>query len=81
MEYAARRIPIIASNTKAHQRILGQNKALYFELNSSATLIKCISELATNEGIGELISENGFNWVKSLTYENRVQKILTIANF
>lgn len=81
VEYAARRIPIIASNTKAHQRILGKDKALYFELNSSATLIKCISELATNEGIGELISENGFNWVKSLTYENRVQKILTIANF
>ena len=81
VEYAARRIPIIASNTKAHQRILGKDKALYFELNSSASLIKCISELATNEGIGELISENGFNWVKSLTYENRAQNILTIANF
>jgi len=81
VEYAARRIPILASNTRAHQRILGKDKALYFELNSSASLIKCISELATNEGIGERISENGFNWVKSLTYENRAQKVLTVANF
>jgi glycosyltransferase involved in cell wall biosynthesis len=81
VEYAARRIPILASNTRAHQRILGKDKALYFELNSSASLIKCISELATNEGTGEIISKNGFNWVKSLTYENRAQKILTVANF
>jgi glycosyltransferase involved in cell wall biosynthesis len=81
VEYAARRIPILASNTRAHQRILGKDKALYFELNSGVSLIQCISELATNEGIGELISENGFNWVKSLTYENRAQKILTVANF
>jgi glycosyltransferase involved in cell wall biosynthesis len=81
VEYAARRIPIIASKTRAHQRILGKDKALYFELNSGASLIKCISELATNKGIGQLISENGFNWVKCLTYENRAQKILTIANF
>lgn len=81
VEYAARRIPIIASNTQAHQRILGKNKALYFELNSSASLIDCISEVATNDGVRELISENGFNWVKSLTYENRAQNVLNIANF
>ncbi len=81
VEYAARRIPIIASNTKAHQRILGNDKALYFELNTSASLVDCIYKVATNEGVGELILENGFNWVKSLTYENRAQKILTIAKF
>jgi glycosyltransferase involved in cell wall biosynthesis len=81
VEYAARRIPIIASNTKAHQRILGNDKALYFELNSSTSLIDCISKVATNEGVGELISENGFNWAKSLTYENRAQNVLNIANF
>lgn len=81
VEYAARRIPIIASNTRAHQRILGKDKALYFDLNSNSSLIKCIYEVATNEKAGELLSLNGFNWVKSLTYKNRAQTVLTVANF
>jgi glycosyltransferase involved in cell wall biosynthesis len=81
VEYASRRIPIVASNTRSHQRILGENKALFFDLNSSASLVESISRLISSKELACTLSQNGFDWVKSLTYENRAKNVLAIARF
>jgi glycosyltransferase involved in cell wall biosynthesis len=81
VEYASRRIPIIASNTRAHNRILGSNKALYFDLSSSESLIDCIMKIKTDKQMATLLSNNAFDWVKDLTYSNRVKKILAKTKF
>jgi glycosyltransferase involved in cell wall biosynthesis len=80
VEYAARHIPIVASNTRANKRILENHKALYFNLNSSDSLTECIIRVAQDKKIAESISSNAFEWVKLLTYENRAIKVLNKAD-
>lgn len=81
VEYAARKIPIIASDTKAHRRILGENKALYFDLNSPENLVECILTVVNNTNGLAANANNAFEWVKDLTYSNRASKILKKADF
>lgn len=80
VEYAARHIPIIASNTRANKRILENNKALYFSLDASSSLTECIIRVAQDNKIAESISSSAFEWVKLLTYENRAIKVLNKAD-
>ena len=80
VEYAARHIPIIASNTRANKRILENDKALYFSLDASSSLIECINKVAQDKKIAESISSSAFEWVKLLTYENRAIKVLNKAD-
>ena len=80
VEYAARHIPIVASNTRANKRILKNHKALYFNLDASSSLTECIIRVAQDKKIAESISNNAFEWVKFLTYENRAIKVLSKAD-
>lgn len=81
VEYASRKVPIIASNTRSHKMILGENKALFFEVNSSTSLMESISRIIENKQLASTLSKNGFDWVTSLTYENRAKNVLAIADF
>ncbi len=80
VEYAARRVPIIASNTFAHRTLLGNDKALYFSLDSNNSLYECLNELIENSEKAQAMTQAAFNWVKSLTYENRVKTVLDFHN-
>lgn len=81
VEYAARKIPIVASDTKAHRRILGQNKAFYFDLDSPESLVNCIATIIQNRTLVVTNVNNAFEWVKDLTYTNRAIKVLKKASF
>jgi glycosyltransferase involved in cell wall biosynthesis len=81
VEYASRKVPIIASNTRSHKMILGENKALFFEVNSSTSLMESISRIIENKQLASTLSKNGFDWVTSLTYENRAKNVLAVADF
>jgi glycosyltransferase involved in cell wall biosynthesis len=81
VEYAARKVPIIASDTKAHRRILGEDKALYFNINSPESLAESILKVIKNSNVLTVNANNAFEWVKELTYSNRAKKILKKADF
>ena len=81
VEYAARHVPIIASNTTAHKNILGSNKALFFDYGSAESLANCIIQLLTDSNKRESIALNSFYWVKQHTYQKRVEKVLLKNKF
>jgi glycosyltransferase involved in cell wall biosynthesis len=81
VEYAARCVPIIASNTTAHKNILGEKKALFFDLSSADSLANCIVDLLNDSSKRESIVLNASCWVKQLTYQKRVEKVLLQAKF
>ena len=81
VEYAARCVPIIASNTTAHRNILGENKSLFFELSSANSLANCIVRLLNDSSKRESIILNSSNWVSQLTYQKRIEKVLLKAKF
>jgi glycosyltransferase involved in cell wall biosynthesis len=81
VEYAARRVPIIASNTTAHKNILGEKKALFFDLSSADSLANCIVDLLNDSAKRESIVLNASCWVKQLTYQKRIEKVLLKAKF
>ena len=81
VEYAARQIPIIASDTIAHKRILGADKAVYFDLNQKDSLAECIKMIITDENLRCSLSLKLHEWVSDLTYEKRVQKVLLGCKF
>ena len=79
VEYAARRIPIIASNTKAHRNILGNDKCLYFNLKSIESLEQSIDKILFDKIAVDEMTNNAYEWVEKLTYEERVKKVLNIS--
>ena len=82
VEYAARKVPIIASDTLAHRRILGKNKALFFNEGSSLDLVNCILVLYENDRLRKELAFNAFDWAKKQTYQKRALRISKgISNF
>lgn len=81
VEYAARKVPIIASDTICHRNILDKERALFFNLNSAQSLVDAILLMVSNQKLKNHISENCFEWVKQLTYENRVRAVLLLTRF
>jgi glycosyltransferase involved in cell wall biosynthesis len=75
VEYASRKVAIIASDTIAHRRILGNNKALFFKVGSELDLAECILRLYEDEDLREELAKNAYNWVKQQTYQKRALKI------
>jgi glycosyltransferase involved in cell wall biosynthesis len=75
MEYAARRVPIIASDTASHRYLLG-DRAIFFDLKSKYSLAKSILNLTSDISLMQSISDENFKWAKNFTYENRVMRIL-----
>lgn len=82
VEYAARKIPIVASDTLAHRRILGKNKALFFNDGSSLDLVNCLLVLYENDMRRKELASNAFDWAKKQTYQKRALRISKgIVNF
>lgn len=79
VEYAARRVPILASDTHAHRMILGKDKALFFNLDSERSLLDSILELKSSLILCDSLSKNAFTWVESHTYQRRAHLVLTFS--
>lgn len=75
VEYAARKIPIIVSDTIAHRRILGSNKALFFKEGSGLDLANCILKFYEDDMLREKVAKNAYNWVEKHTYQKKALKI------
>ena len=79
VEYSAAGLAIIATDTISHRRILGAKRCLYFEPNSRSSLYDAIISIIENKQIQMELSTNSKIWVKKLTYENRVSKVINAA--
>lgn len=79
VEYAARHVPIIASDTISHRYLL-EGRAIFFDLQSKYSLAKSILNLASDVSLMHSISIDNFEWAKDFTYENRVMRILQKLN-
>ena len=81
VEYAARCVPIIASNTTSHRNILGNKKAIFFDLNSAESLAKSIIYLLSDSIKRESITTESNHWVKQFTYQKRIEGVLRKTKF
>jgi glycosyltransferase involved in cell wall biosynthesis len=76
VEYAASGLTILASNTSIHRRILGNNKCIFYDTTSPESAFLSFRYLQNNPKKSCEIEENLNQWVKGLTYNERVSCIL-----
>ncbi len=76
VEYASAQIAIIASDTIAHKSILNSDTCVFFSTGSETSLLSTVRLVIDDFKLRERVSKNAFNWVKELTYENRVKNII-----
>lgn len=76
VEYAARRILILASNTLAHREILGTDKAYYFDSKSPLDLLEKVLSISKHPDLATEVVDNAFKWVSEFSYQSRAIKIL-----
>lgn len=76
VEYAARGVPILASDTTSHRNILGEARACYFDFNSDSSLIHSIISLRDNNDLREALSNSVSLWVRDFTYQQRARTVL-----
>jgi len=76
VEYAARRIPILASDTVAHRGVMGNDKCLFFDLSSPESLLQNIMVLTVESNEIQQMVEKAYAWSEDLTYEKRARKIM-----
>lgn len=77
VEYAAARLCIVASDTAAHRNILSEDTCIYFDNNSLPSLEKSITRLIRDKKLQAFLSQNAFLWAKNLTYEKRINSVLS----
>ena len=77
VEYAALKIPIIASSTEANHDILPENCAYFFDMSEATyNLSKCL-----NVVVGDSINVNktvhdAFKWVEKFSYRKRAERVM-----
>jgi glycosyltransferase involved in cell wall biosynthesis len=76
VEYAASGLTIMASDTNIHRRILGRNKCVFFDGTSSKSAFLSFEKLLNNHKETYEIKKNLNQWVKGLTYQKRVSRVL-----
>ena len=69
-------IPMLATNTKAHRRILGSLNISLFDLNSVDSLYKeiCLMDSIRLQEQRRVLA----NWSHDYTYSNKAQSILRV---
>jgi glycosyltransferase involved in cell wall biosynthesis len=79
VEYAASGLSILASDTPIHRRVLGSDKCLFYEVQSPISAFASLKSLLDNTNTTSELNFNLSNWVKKLTYTNRVTKVLELV--
>jgi glycosyltransferase involved in cell wall biosynthesis len=78
VEYAATKILIVASDTKTHKDILGDN-AIYYDTQDENSLREVLSRIWNGEFNTEEKIESAYKWSQSKTYSKRVEIIMECA--
>ena len=77
VEYAALKVPIIASDTEAHRELFEPGCVKYFDMNvDNLDLSESVLEMIQNSAESEAQAQRAFNWARNFTYENRARAIL-----
>jgi len=79
VEYAASGLTILASDTPIHRSVLGSDKCVFFEVHSPISAFTSFKSLLDNTNKATELNSNLNNWVKKLTYRNRVTKVLELV--
>jgi len=79
VEYAASGLSILASDTPIHRRVLGSDKCVFYEVQSPISAFASFKSLLDNPNMASELNFNLSNWVKKLTYTNRVTKVLELV--
>ncbi len=80
LEMAAAGIPMIASNTKAHKRILGQEYPFYYEAGNVEDLFSAIAKASSSPLILQAISGELRALAAQFTYQIRAERIIQISS-
>lgn len=75
VEYAATKILIVASDTKTHRELLGEN-AIYYDTQDENSLREVLSKIWDGEFDTEGKIQSAYKWSQSKTYTKRVQAIM-----
>jgi glycosyltransferase involved in cell wall biosynthesis len=78
IEMAACGIPMVATRTRAHQRILGEDYPYFFEPGNYFQLFSALKEISQKNGQYKQVSENLRAWSQEFTYLRRAQAILEL---
>ena len=76
-EYAACKVAILASETTAHQRILSESIATFYNNNDIPNFAAVVNEMTNNRDRTEKKIENSFAWAKKFDYQHRVSSVLS----
>ena len=79
IEMAAAGVPMLASNTKAHRRLLGMDNKLLFQAGSELSLKQAINFLLENPEILDEERIRLLSWSSQYTYKNKAKKILELS--
>lgn len=71
LEYAASGRPILASDTKAHRQVLGEDRASFFDPNDAISLLEIISKMQRIPEETHRKTVNAQNWARGYTYSTR----------
>lgn len=77
VEYAALKVPIIASDTEAHRELFDPGCVKYFDMSvGNLDLSESVFEMIQNSAELEAQAKRAFNWARNFTYENRASAII-----
>lgn len=79
IEYAAKGLAIVASDTTAHRRILSSEQCEFYAWNSGEALSLALQKLIQDSQRRESLGRNSRAWAEKNTYEARVSHVLDAA--
>jgi len=71
VEYAASGRPILASDTKAHRQVLGEDHASFFNPDKVTSLLEVISDMRSMPEETHRKAVNAQNWARGFAYSTR----------
>jgi glycosyltransferase involved in cell wall biosynthesis len=76
VEYAAMNLFILASRTESHEKILGADKAIYYEPDNVEDCYNKIRMLDSDWKNYGLLRQNARTWAEGKSYKERVSNLL-----
>ena len=77
-EYLASKVPVLAPEVESMTNIVTNKEVTFYEVDNVEDLVNKINNILIKNNDKEI--ENGYEFVKKFTWENRVKKILDIIH-
>jgi glycosyltransferase involved in cell wall biosynthesis len=78
LEYAAVGLPVIASDTTAHRKLLDETFALFYKKGNPTQLSDAILKIKNESGLYTEMSANARQFSLSYTYDERARKLINM---